>query len=106
MTTTNSIASLGASLDEFYLGTDKQIVIALSDKPYTFHVVLRGRDNEPDCKISSWSANLWARTSNGMNRQRYSSLQTLQRALVNLVNKKVNTQGEITFQISTEVHSM
>jgi hypothetical protein len=101
----NKLSGLEVSLDELYNGT-KQILINLSDKPYQFHVVLAGRDGNPDCKISSWGANLFARTNKGMNYEKYKSISTLQSALVRLIDTKVDTQGEITFSITDDVHSM
>ncbi len=105
MKTTNNINSLGTNLDELYNG-EKQILINLSDKAYQFHVVLKGRDNNPDCKLSSWGANLWLRTNKGMDSERYSSLSTLQSALVKLIKSSVDSIGDITFSITSDVHSM
>ncbi len=105
MKTTNNINSLGTNLDELYNG-EKQILINLSDKLYQFHVVLKGRDNNPDCKLSSWGANLWLRTNKGMDSEKYSSLSTLQSALVKLIKSSVDTNGNITFSITSDVHSM
>ena len=105
MKTTNNINSLGTNLDELYNG-EKQILINLSDKLYQFHVVLKGRDNNPDCKLSSWGANLWLRTNKGMDSERYSTISTLQSALVKLIKSSVDSIGDITFSITSDVHSM
>lgn len=105
MKTINKLSALGVSLDELYNGT-KQILINLSDKQYQFHVVLLGRDNKPDCKISSWGANLFARTNKGMNYEKYKSIGSLQSALVRLIDSKVDTKGEITFSLTDDVHTM
>ena len=105
MKTLNALKSLEVTLDQLYNGT-KQIIIHLSDKPYTFHVVLADRSGKPDCKISSWGANLWARTNKGMNYEKYKNLSTLQSALVKLINSKVDTNGEITFDVTDDVHTM
>jgi hypothetical protein len=99
-----TLKSLGVTLDELY-GHNKQIVIHLSDKPYTFHVVLLGRDNKPDCKISSWGANLWVRTNKGMKYEKYKSLTSLQTGLVKLIKNKVDTNGDISFSITNDVHT-
>lgn len=91
-------------LTELYNGT-KQINIHLSDKAYTFHLVLLGQDNTPDFKISSFGANLWARTNKGINRQKYNSIAGIKRAAKNLIKNKVETEGKITFSISNEVYT-
>lgn len=97
-----SLTKLPITIEELY-SEKKQINVHLSDKLYTFDVILKGRDNEPDCKISSWGANLWFRTLNGQNRKRYSSLKTLETAILNLVNKYVDFKGEITFSLSDSI---
>lgn len=104
MKTVNSIKSLGVSLEDLYEGKS-QVIIKLSDKPYEFHVVLKDR-NGIDCKISSWGANLWTRTNKGMKYEKYSSLATLQSALVRLIKSKVNTKGDITFDVTSEVSTI
>jgi hypothetical protein len=91
-------------LTELYNGT-KQINIHLSDKPYVFHLVLLGRDKEPDFKISSFGANLWARTNKGINRQKYNSIVGIKKAVKTLIKNKVETEGRITFSISNEVYT-
>jgi hypothetical protein len=98
-----NLKDLNVPLEDLYLALDKQIIIHLSDKPYTFHVVLRGRDNNPDCKISSFGANLFMRTNKGVNSEKYTSLSTLQTSLVKLIKNKVETSGSISFSISKDV---
>ena len=105
MKTLNSLAKLGVTLDELYNG-NKQVKIHLSDKTYTFHVVLSDRKKQPDCKISSWGANLWARTNKGMKYEKYNSLTSLQTELVKLIKNKVDTIGDISFSITDDVHTM
>jgi hypothetical protein len=61
MKTINTLKSLNISLEDLYNPTiEKQIEVSLSDKPYTFNVMLTDL-KELDCKISSWGANLWTR---------------------------------------------
>jgi hypothetical protein len=102
MQSTNSLKDLGCSLESLY-NKDKQIVITLSDKPYTFHVVLSDRSDNADCKISSFGANLWARTNYGVKYKKYKTLKTLENALIKLIENKVDTQGKITFSLSDEI---
>lgn len=90
-------------LNQLYNG-EKQIVISLSDKPYKFHLVLLGRDKTPDFKISSFGANLYARTNKGMNSQKYTSIEGIKKAVKRLINQKVETNGKVTFEISSEVY--
>ncbi len=100
----NSIKELGITLDELYKG-DKQINIHLSNKPFTFHVVMVDRKGV-DCKISSFGANLWARTPKGMEMERYKTVGGLQRALNILVNSKVETDNSlIQYSLSSEVYT-
>ena len=100
----NSLASLGVTLEDLYKQETAQINIHLSDKGYWFHVVLKTH-SEVDCKISSFAANLWARTNKGMKYQKYKSLSTLQSSLVRLIEEKVDTIGDITFSINKECYS-
>jgi len=111
----HSIKELGITLEELYKG-EKQINIHLSNKPFIFHVVMAGRprynskENKfiptTDCKISSFGANLWARTTKGMEMEKYKSIGGLQRALNILVNSKVETDNSlIQYSLSEEVHT-
>jgi hypothetical protein len=102
----NKLSSLGISINSLYLAQDKQLNIHLSDKPYVFHVVLKDNRGNVDCKISSMGANLWARTLNGQNSKKYTTLQCLEKALISLIDKKVDTDGVITFSISNEVYTI
>jgi hypothetical protein len=100
----NSLKDLGITLDALY-ENKKQIQILLSDKSYIFHVVLMDRKNVPDCKVSSMGANLWFRSNKGMKEERYKTLTTLENSLVKLIEKKVDTKGEITFGLCNEIYS-
>jgi serine protease inhibitor ecotin len=71
-----NLNQLGVTLEELYLAENKQVNVHLSDKPYVFSLVLKGRDNDVDCNLSSFGANLYARTIKGVNRQKYQSLAT------------------------------
>ena len=98
----NSIKELGISLSDLYEGK-KQINIHLSNKPFTFHVVLKDRKGF-DCKISSFGANLWSRTNKGVNSEKYNTIGALQTALKRLINQKVETdKSTISFFLSDEV---
>ena len=91
------------TLDELYKG-QKQINIHISGKPYIFHVVLIDRKGF-DCKISSFGANLWARTTKGMDSLKYKYIGMLERELKKLINQKVDASGEILFSLSDEVYT-
>lgn len=99
-----SIKELGITLDDLYKGK-KQINIHLSNKPFTFHVVMVDRKGV-DCKISSFGANLWARTPKGMEMERYTTIGGLQRALNVLINSKVEIGDSlIQYSLNEEVYS-
>jgi len=101
----NTIASLGVTLEDLYKAEDKQVIVTLTDKPYEFSLVLKDYKGI-DCKISSFGANLWFRTNKGMKYEKYSSLSSLQRAVVNEIKTKVDTQGDIIFKLSNEVSTI
>lgn len=108
MKSINTLKSLNVSLEELYKGETKQINISLSDKLYVFSVVLVHKGyvkDSVDCKISSFGANLWMRTPKGQRGEKYKSLGTLERALIQQIDKKVDTFGDITFSISNEVYT-
>ncbi len=93
------------SLDELY-NEEKQIRVHLSDKDFTFSVILKNRLGEYDCKISSYGANLWFRTKLGTTAKKYSSLSTLQNSIIRAINVYVETKGKISFSISNEILSI
>lgn len=90
------------TLEDLY-GEKKQIRIHLSDKDYTFSVILKNRQGEYDCKISSFDANLWFRTKTGTTAKKYSSLKVLQNDLIRAINVYVETSGTISFSLSNEI---
>ena len=81
----------------------KQIEVHLSDKPHIYTLVLVGLDNEPDFKLSSFSANLWVRSNKGARRKKYNSIEGIKKAVKRLVNKNIETNGTVTFKIVDEV---
>jgi len=98
-----NIKGLPVTLEELYNG-EKQLKIKLSDKLYTFDLVLIDLHKKIDCKISSFAANLWARTNKGINLEKYSSISILQREVKKLIKNKVDTNGEIYFSVSKNVN--
>ncbi len=58
-----------------------QVQAKFAEHPAEFGVVLMGSDDTPDCKISSFSANIWFRTPKGENRQKYTSYKGLEQAI-------------------------
>lgn len=101
----NSIKDLGVTLEELY-NEEGQINLHLSDKPFVFTVIMMGRDKRPDCKLSSFGANLWTRTEKGQNYDKYTHIQDLQTALKRLIHSRVETEGEITFSLSSEIFTI
>ena len=89
-------------LEQLY-NEQKQIEVHLSDKPHIYTLILVGLDNEPDFKLSSFSANLWVRSNKGARREKYKSIEGIKKAVKRLVNKNIETNGTITFKIVDEV---
>ena len=89
-------------LEQLY-NEQKQIEVHLSDKPHIYTLVLVGLDNEPDFKLSSFSANLWVRSNKGARREKYKSIEGIKKAVKRLVNNNIETNGTITFKIVNEV---
>ena len=100
-----NIKELNVTLDKLY-NNDYQINIHFSDKPYTFYVLLQDLSGKIDCKLSSYSANLWTRTKAGLQYKKYKRLQDLQTAIKKEVSTKINTNGEITFSLSDVIGYM
>ena len=102
----NSLKDCGYTLDQLY-ENKAQILVNLSDKPNQYTLVLNSSYTSdkitPDCKLSSFSANLWTRTKKGINYERYKSLSSLQGAIVKLIKSKIDTQGDIEFGITTQI---
>jgi hypothetical protein len=98
-----TIKELGVSIEDLY-SEKAQINVHLSDRPYVFHVVLCDSRKIPDCKISSWGANLWTRTRAGLLSKKYSRIQDLQTAIKKEIFQKVDTTGTIQFSLSQKIH--
>lgn len=99
MKTVESLKELNVTLDKLY-NNDYQINIHFSDKPYTFYVLLQDLSGKIDCKLSSYSANLWTRTKAGLEYRKYKRLSDLQTAIKKEISTKIDTKGEITFSLS------
>ena len=99
-TQATNLKDLKVSLSELYVSDTKQINIHLSDKGYTFQVVLHDRKGLPDCKISSFGANLWFRTPKGENYSKYKTIGTLERAIRDALYRKVDFIGTLSYSIS------
>jgi hypothetical protein len=105
MKTVKSIKELGVTLEALY-NNESQVNVHLSDKAYTFYVLLKDLRGNIDCKLSSYKANLWTRTKAGLEYRKYKRLQDLQVAIKNEIRNKVDTDGEITFSLSTDIGYM
>ena len=105
METVKNIKELNVTLDKLY-DNDYQINIHLSDKPYTFYVLLKDLKGKIDCKLSSYGANLWTRTKAGLEYRKYKRIQDLQVAIKKEISRKIETDGEITFSISDVIGYM
>lgn len=105
METVKNIKELNVTLDKLY-NNDYQINIHFSDKPYTFYVLLKDLRGKIDCKLSSYSANLWTRTKAGLEYRKYKRIQDLQVAIKKEISRKIETKGEISFSISDVIGYM
>jgi hypothetical protein len=103
--TVKNIKELNVTLEKLY-NNDYQINIHFSDKPYTFYVLLKDLRGRIDCKLSSYSANLWTRTKAGLEYRKYKRIQDLQAAIKKEISRKIETEGEITFSISDVIGYM
>ena len=98
----HNIKDLNITLEQLY-NEDKQINVHLSDKNHIYTLVLIGRDKEPDFLMSSFIGNYYVRSAKGMNRQKYSSLAGIQKAVKNLIGKNIDSEGVISFSLSDEI---
>lgn len=97
-----TIKELGVSLEQLY-DNKFQLLVHLSDKPYTFHVVLKDLRGKIDCKLSSFGANLWTRTKAGLEYRKYKRIQDLQSAIKKEISTKVDTQGDVSFSLTSDI---
>ncbi len=100
-----NLKELDISLEALY-NNEAQINIHLSDKTFSFYVILKDLRGKIDCKLSSYAANLWTRTNKGINYAKYNRLQDLQTALKREVSRKIDTEGDITFSLSSVIGYM
>jgi hypothetical protein len=98
----HNIKDLGITLEQLY-NEEKQINVHLTDKNHIYTLVLVGRDKTPDFLLSSFIGNYYARSVKGLNRQKYTSLDGIQRAVKNIVNKNINSDGSISFSLNDEI---
>ena len=98
----HNIKDLGVTLKQLY-NEEKQINVHLTDKNHIYTLVLIGRDKTPDFLLSSFIGNYYVRSAKGINRQKYTSLNGIQRAVKNLINKNINSEGVISFSLSDEI---
>ena len=100
-----NLKDLGVVLERLY-NNHYQINVHLSDKDFTFYVLLKDLRGNVDCKLSSYGANLWTRTAAGINFKKYTRVQDLQTAIKKEIRRKVEASGEITFSISDVIGYM
>ena len=99
----HNIKDLDITIEQLY-NEEKQINVHLTDKNYIFTLVLIGRDKMPDFLLSSFIGNYYIRSAKGMNRQKYSSIAGIQKAVKNLIDKNISSEGVISFSLSDEIH--
>ncbi len=80
-----------ANLDNLYSSRTckdpHKINVVFKDDIRPYDLILDARDNEPDCKISSFKANIYFRTRNGINKKRYASIKAIEKAVRNVSKK-------------------
>lgn len=103
ITTFHSIKKLGITLDELYK-EKMQLRVHLTNSKHEYTLVLIGRDKEPDFLLSSWGANFYVRSNKGMNRQKYTSLKGIEKAVENLVKKHICNTSQISYSLSNEIN--
>ena len=96
----STLQKTGVTIEQLY-NQQKQIRVHLN---HLYTLVLIGRDEEPDFLLSSFSGNYYVRSNKGMNRQKYTTLKGIEKAIKNLVNKSICFEGEIMFSISDEIN--
>ena len=96
----NTLQKTGVTIEQLY-NEQKQIRVHLN---HVYTLVLMGRDKEPDFLLSSFSGNYYVRSNKGMNRQKYTTLKGIEKAIKNLVNKSICFEGNIMFSISDEIN--
>jgi hypothetical protein len=97
-----TIKDLGITLEQLY-NEEKQIIVHLSDKNHLYTLCLVGLDKTPDFRLSSFIGNYYVRSNKGINRQKYSSLSGIEKAVKRLVKNKIDTNGNITFSLTDEI---
>ena len=100
-----NLKELNVTLEKLY-NNDYQINVHLSDKPFSFYVLLKNVRGQVDCKLSSYAANLWTRTQAGIEYRKYTRLQDLQTAIKKEIKRKIDTSGDITFSLSNVIGYM
>ena len=96
----STLQKTGVTIEQLY-NQQKQIRVHLN---HLYTLVLIGRDKEPDFLLSSFSGNYYVRSNKGMNRQKYTTLKGIEKAIKNLVNKSICFEGKIMFSISDDIN--
>lgn len=99
----HKIEKLGVTIDDLY-NEKKQLRVHFSDNKNEYTLVLIGRDKEPDFLLSSFSGNYYVRSNKGKNRQRYTSLKGIEKAVERLANKNLCSVGVISYSISEDIN--
>ena len=75
------------SIDNLYnsrvIENPHKMMAVFKNSEFVYEVILAGRDKTPDCSVSSFSANLFFRTYNGVNRKKYKTITAVARAVKN-----------------------
>ena len=82
-------------LEELYAGK-KYLTIRFTGSKYQYNLLLLGRDKEPDCYITSFSANFYMRTLYGETRKKYTTYKGMLKAVRKRLDNVFGDKNEIT----------
>tara|TARA_Y100000385_G_C12823805_1_gene521518 strand:- start:201 stop:512 length:312 start_codon:yes stop_codon:yes gene_type:complete len=101
---TNSLYKLGCTIEDLY-NNKIQVNIHFENSEHIFHLVLKSFE-EVDCKLSSYSANIWMRTKAGTEKRKYKRLKYLQTEIKKLIKRNIDISGIIYFSLSNKINQI
>ena len=75
-----------------------KVSVKFAEARIPFGIVLTGSDKRPDCKVSSFSENIYFRTQKGINFKRYTTIKGLATAIKNRAKKYGYTFEKLIIQ--------
>lgn len=99
----HQIKNTGVTIEQLY-NEQKQLRVHFSANENEYTLVVVGRDEEPDFLLSSFGGNYYVRSNKGMNRQKYTSLKGIEKAVERLANKNLRNVGVISYSVSDDIN--